>query len=344
MAAFTLEKLPKPASQQVGVGLGMLAVMIWGGYLAYTRAGIVQGISAQEMTFLRFLVAALLMLPWAWRQLASIKHHLTLSKALVLMFTAGPLFILLGAGGYHYAPLAHGAAIQPASITLTGILLGTLWLGEKLTSKQAIGIVILVIGTSIVAWYGHGQAVHFNLHTLQGELMFVGAGMLWALFSYFCKRWLVPPLVATATVAIGSAMVYVPIYLWLNGFTKLLIIPISTLFTQAVVQGALSGVLAVLAYSKVVQIMGVSKASMFPAMVPSVALLFGIQAVGETPTTLQWFGVMVSLIGFVMINKIQLRKNQYGQPQRSKTQPSNAWFRKTHQGIPAHEVQVCKSL
>jgi drug/metabolite transporter (DMT)-like permease len=329
MAAFLFEKLTKPASQHVGVGLGILAVMIWGGYLAYTRAGITQGISAQEMTFLRFLVAALLMLPWAWRHLALIKNHLTLSKALVLTFTAGPLFILLGAGGYQYAPLAHGAAIQPATITLTGILLGTWWLREKLNPKQITGIVMLVIGTSIVALYGPGQTVHFNLHTLQGELMFVGAGMLWGLFSYFCKRWLVPPLVATATVAIGSAMVYVPIYLWFNGFTKLLVIPTATLLTQAMVQGVLSGVIAVLAYSKVVQIMGVSKASMFPALVPSVALLLGIPVVGETPTTLQWCGVMVSLIGFVMINKIQL---------------SRAVLSKTPQSMPLIDGQIVKSL
>lgn len=312
MLAHSFGKLTNILRQYVGIALGILAALIWGGYLAYTRAGIVNGVSANEMTLLRFAVAAIIMLPWSIGHLGLIKQHLTLAKALVLTLTAGPLFILLGAGGYEYAPLALGATIQPAVITLTGIFLGTWILGEKLTSTQIFGVFTLIIGTCMVAFYDKSQIVALTAQTLQGMLMFVAAGILWALFSYFCKRWAIPPLVATATVASLSAMVYVPIYLWTYGITKLVAIPASTLITQGLVQGVLSGVVAVLAYSKVVQIMGVGKASMFPALVPSVAVLFGVFLVDEMPTYLQCCGVIISLFGFALINRMLVSKTQQG--------------------------------
>lgn len=312
MIAHAFGPLINTLSRHVGIALGILAVLIWGGYLAFTRAGIVNGVSAHEMTLLRFAVAALIMLPWSISHFGLIKQHLTFAKALVLTLTAGPLFILLGAGGYEYAPLALGATIQPAAISLTGIFLGTWLLAEKLTSTQTVGVFTLIIGTCMVAFYDKSQVVALTAQTLQGMLMFVGAGILWALFSYFCKRWAIPPLVATATVASLSAMVYVPIYLWTHGITKLVAIPAATLITQAIVQGVLSGVIAVLAYSKVVQIMGVSKASMFPALVPSVAVLFGVLLVDEIPTFLQCCGVIVSLFGFTLINRMLVSKTQQG--------------------------------
>ena len=54
-----------------------------------------------------------------------------------------------------------------------------------------------------------------------------------------------------------------------------------TLATQALVQGLLSGVVAVFAYGRAVARLGAARAAVFAAMVPAVAILLGIPVAGE---------------------------------------------------------------
>jgi hypothetical protein len=46
------------------------------------------------------------------------------SRAFGLMLLAGPLFLWLGVGGYAFAPLAHAAVVQPASVMIGTTVFG----------------------------------------------------------------------------------------------------------------------------------------------------------------------------------------------------------------------------
>ena len=48
------------------------------------------------------------------------------------------------------APLGHGGVITPSCATLGGLLLATLWLGEKFIAKRAIGALIIVGGLVVI--------------------------------------------------------------------------------------------------------------------------------------------------------------------------------------------------
>lgn len=69
------------------------------------------------------------------------------------------------------------------------------------------------------------------------------------------------------------------------------------LLTQAVVQGALSGLLAVYAFGKAVAILGPARAAIVPALVPGLAVLAGIPVAGEWPDAVQWLGLAVVMAG-----------------------------------------------
>ena len=64
-------------------------------------------------------------------------------------------------------------------------------------------------------------------------------------------------------------------------------------------QGLLSGVVAVLAFTRAVALLGASSASIFPAMVPAVAVLVGIPLTGELPTGPQTLGLLIVSLGLV---------------------------------------------
>ena len=294
--AFAPPPAAIPAPIVRGVALGLGAALIWGAYLAMARAGVNSGLTSADIAFLRYVPAGLLLLPVFMRSGIANAAGVGWGRALVLSLLVGPPFILIGVGGYAFAPLAHGAAIQPAALTLgaTGM---AIWLaGDRLDRRRAAGLAIMMAG--IVAVAGPGSLAG-NLATLPGDAMFALAGLMWAGFSVLVRRWGLAPLQATAAVSVVSAAIYGSAYLLYVGIDRLAAAPVEMLVWQIVVQGALSGVVAVVAFTQVVRLLGPGKAALFPALVPAVAVLIGIPVTGEIPGHWQVLGIVLATAGLV---------------------------------------------
>jgi drug/metabolite transporter (DMT)-like permease len=288
---------PKLSPETLGIALGIVAAVIWGTYLAMARAGVSTGLGSADIAFIRSSVAGLIMAPWLlWHQplrLAGVGWR----RAIVLACLAGPLFVLIGAGGFQFAPLAHGAVLQPAAITIGGTIAASTMFGERLTAARIVGITTILIGLVVIA----GPGLLFGgASTPVGDAMFVTAGLMWAAFSILSKRWAVGPLAATAVVSVLSAAVYAPGYLVINGLDRLLALPANTLLAQVLIQGVLSGVVAVIAFSRAVQLLGPGHAAVFPAMVPAAAIILGVPIAGEWPTALQFSGLATVTFGLLI--------------------------------------------
>jgi drug/metabolite transporter (DMT)-like permease len=71
------------------------------------------------------------------------------------------------------------------------------------------------------------------------------------------------------------------------------------MITQALLQGLMQGVVALTAYSQAIRVLGVSRAVLFPAMVPAVSILVGIPIVGEIPNSTQISGLLLVTVGLM---------------------------------------------
>ena len=284
--------------------LGAAAATIWGLYLALARQGISAGLTPVDIAAFRYVTAGLVMLPWlvvAWPEVRAVG----LWRSLALATLAGPPFILLGVGGYQFAPLAHGAVVQPATVTVLGMILATLVLGEALTRARILGTTIIVAGIAVIA--GPGLLTGGGLTPL-GDAMFAGAGVLWAGFTLLSRRWKVPPVAGTAIVSVISGAVMLPWALASHGIAHYASLPLGTLAVQILVQGVLTGVVSVIAFTRAVGLIGASRAAIFPALVPAAAILIGIPVAGEWPTALQWAGLALVSTGLlVAVGVIALR-------------------------------------
>lgn len=296
--------LARPEIQ--GIAFGLTAAAIWGAYLAMARAGVSAGLQSTDIAAIRFGVAGLVMLPWLLRHGVMGMAGMGLVKAGALALLAGPLFVLVGVGGYTFAPLAHGAVVQPAALTLGSVGLAMLVLGERPDRSRVIGVAVILAGLAVTAGPG---LMSGGVLTPLGDLMFAAAGMLWAVFTVLNRRWNIAPLAATAAVSVLSAAVYVPIYLLAIGPDRLLAAPPATLAAQIVVQGLLSGVIAVIAFANANRLLGPGRAAIFPALVPAVAIALGVPITGELPTWLQLAGlVCVSLGLLVSLNIVRMHR------------------------------------
>ena len=288
---------PRLSPEAKGMLFGLAAAVIWGAYLAMAKAGVSAGLLPSDIAFVRYAVAGLIMLPWLMRHGIGSFGGVGWARAVVLATLAGPLFILVGVGGYAFAPLAHGAVLQPAALTIGSLVLATIVLGDRPTIGRIVGVGVILAGLVVIA--GPGLLVTQSLTPI-GDAMFITAGLMWAVFAILTKRWSIAPLAATAAVSVLSAAVYAPAYLATAGLDRILAAPATMIVAQVIVQGVLSGVVAVIAFSKAAQLIGAARAAVFPALVPAVAIVLGVPVAGEVPTALQLAGLAVVSAGLLI--------------------------------------------
>ncbi len=283
--------------ERYGLAFGMFAVVIWGGYLAVTRQGISAGLTAEDLSFLRYSTAGIIMLPWLCRhqplQLAGIGWF----KGSVLALLAGPPFVLVGASGFNYAPLAHSAVIQLGTLTLMGIVLSVVITRERTSKRRLVGVAIIITGLAVTA----GPALlDGSSDAWKGDLLFATAGSMWALFTVLQLRWRIAPMAATAVVSVLSGLIYSPSYLATHGLFNLMRVDTSMLIQQALVLGVLSGVVALFTFSRTVEYLGAARASLFPALAPAIAIMIGIPLTKEIPTIWQMVGLVTLSAGLLL--------------------------------------------
>lgn len=273
------------------------ATMALGASLSFAaaRAGILGGLLAIDMIFARFVVAGLIMLPllvrFGVRDLAGLGWR----RALILTLLGGAPFALLQTGGYGFAPLAHGAVIAPSTVTIVSTIGAALFLRERIGRNHLVGAAVVLIGIVLIGWDGLRQPS--GERAWAGDLMFFASSVLWAGFTLLLRHWRVPALRATAVVSVLSFAVTTPAYLCIASAAHLAALPLGLLAFQGIVQGGLQGAVTMVAYSQAVMLLGVSRAVLFPAIVPAVSVLLGIPIVGEIPSVLQVAGLGLVTLG-----------------------------------------------
>ena len=158
-----------------------------------------------------------------------------------------------------------------------------------------------MLGIGLIGWDGITQpAAKSGERAWVGDLLFFTSSLLWAGFTLLLRHWRLSALRATAVVAVLSMILATPIYLLWLGTEHLMALPFSVLAFQGLVQGGLQGVITMVAYSQAVVLLGVSRAVLFPAIVPAVSVVVGIPIVGEIPSILQIAGLGLVTLGLLI--------------------------------------------
>lgn len=264
-----------------GVGCGLVAAVIWGAWPVVSRLGVTQTLSPYDLTALRFAVSGLVLLPIVW---ARGSGGLGLGRSLVLATGAGVPYVLVSITGLTFAPASHAGIVTPGCMMMFAALGGWLVIGDRPNGQRLAGIGIVVAGVCLLGLDGFSGA---GSDVRVGDMMFVLSGALWAGFTVAVRRWSVDPLHATALVSVVSMAGFLPLYLIWGG-SGLTTAPLGKVVFQALYQGVLAAVVALLAYTRAVAVLGACGGAMFGALVPAVAAVSSIPILNEWPTTPAW--------------------------------------------------------
>ena len=287
-----LSVTPSRARTALAIGAAVLAMLIYASQFVLSRWSMQRTLSLWDLAALRFTVAGLVSLPVllrhrpagavAWRRVAA------------LSVAAGAPYALIMYGGLVLAPAAHGAVIVTGVTAVVTTALAWLWFGVRPWPARTAGLVLVVIGLTLVGSPGVGGGGHAWL----GDALFIVAGVLFALFTVGARHWRVDPLPATAAVWV-LALPYVPIYAAVAG-PRVLEAPRGEVVFQALFQGLGVAIAALALYAWAIRVLGDARAALFMPLVPVFGVLLGVAVLDEVPAAVQVVGIAGVTLGMAL--------------------------------------------
>jgi drug/metabolite transporter (DMT)-like permease len=286
--------MPGMPASAAGIACGAGAALFWAAGFVAARHGIAIGFSPADIAIHRFVWAGLVFLPLVARHGLRDLAGVGWAKGVTLTVFGGPPLALLSYAGFLFVPLAHGGVIQPSCAALGGLALASLVLKEKLPIGRALGAAVIVAGLAVI---GADALATIGTHGLVGDLAFVSAGLMFALFATLLRRWRVAPMRAVAVTSVVS-LIGLPIHWLVFGFERMIGLGLVENLVQLVAQGIFAGAGATYLFTRSVVLLGAGRAAVFPSLVPGFTLLIGVVVLGEVPSLAQLAGFVIVLIGF----------------------------------------------
>jgi drug/metabolite transporter (DMT)-like permease len=280
-----------------GAFYGLAAVCIWAGFIVVSRVGVQTSLTPLDVAAIRFSVAGLLLLPHLLSKGLALDRLGWTGVAAIIMGCGAPMVLLVNVG-LLFAPAAHGGALFPGVMPLMVAVLAAGALNEPFTPPKAVGLALIVIGAIGIVWITGGAiGTRQNL----GHVLFLAAGFVWACYTVAMRRARLDGLHAAAIAGVGSLALYLPIYAAVSG-TRVFNAPPFDIGLQAIVQGVLTAIVALLLYGRMVSLLGATAGAAFVALTPAMTALLAIPILGEWPLFTDWVAIAMISIGVYAVS------------------------------------------
>ena len=297
------------AEKRFGRGPWPWIMMVSGAFIVSTNhvlgRYVINDIPPIGLAFWRVAIGALVLLPFAWRELADklpvIRQHWKLF--LVMAFVFMPLGNAAVYVAYNFTTAINGAVIATAQPALT-ILLAWLVLHQIITSKQLLGISVAALGVLVIVLRGDLWAIR-TLTFSGGDLLMLLGTAGFAVYTILLRR--VPaeigPMLILIIVQILGAATLAPFYV----YESLTYLPVPITIESLLVIGWIGTAIAVVAVGLAnmsVLTLGPAKASIGHYLRALFISLMAIVLLGEAlepfhlvAFTLVLFGVVLMTLG-----------------------------------------------
>src|ERR1700751_3197264 len=255
------------------------------------------------LSFLRWGLAFLTILPFAWPQLErdwpAIRSRLGLM--VVLSITGISAFNTL-----QYWALEHTQALNTVLLQSASPLFVAVWslilLGVRLTLAQAFGVVLSLAGVLTILLHGDLTAlagIAFN----KGDIIFIVALVIFGFYSVLSLRR--PAIHGLSFVAFTfgcGAACLIPLWIWELWSRPVMALDAANLLTLIYV-AIFPSTLAYLCFNRGVQLIGANRAAPFFHVVPVFGAVMAILFLGERPQLFHITGSALVLTGVFVASR-----------------------------------------
>ena len=286
----------------------VLPPLFWAGNTVLAR-GVAELIPPVAMSFWRWTIALLILLPFTWKQTLSdwpeIRKHWKIIFLLGLFGIASFNTLLYTAA---HSTTAINIALTQSVMPVIIVLISFILFRDRITPVQIFAITLCTLGAGYIVIHGEWSRL-LQLKFVSGDLIMLLAVALYGLYSVLLrKRPKIKPMsFLTTTFAVG-VLILLPFYLWERQVTA----PLE--LTQPVIISLLyvafcPSILAYLFWNQGIHEIGANHAGLYINLVPLFASLLAVLFLGEHFQAYHLAGIVLITAGLLLFNLqfLQLR-------------------------------------
>lgn len=274
-----------------------LTVLFWSGNWVVGR-GIREDVPPIALSFWRWVIAFILLLPLAW-------PHLKAQWPQVLRHW-GILTLLGISGGACHNALTYTGLVYTTAIN--GVLLGSatpimiiglswLLLGKRLRRPEWLGVIVSFSGVFVIVSHGDLSRL-LELRPNIGDLWVLAAMFCWALYTVLLA-WRpggLHPYAFLAAIAVVGLLALLPFYLWEMASGKVILATPAALGAIAYA-GVFPALVGFVFWNKAVSEVGGNKAGLFMHLMPAFGTVLSVMFLDEVPGLYHLFGITLIFCG-----------------------------------------------
>lgn len=279
-------------NQAHGYLFGLGAVLIWSGFILVSRLGGLSELNHYDVIALRYGTCAVIVLPIWWFRF---RFNLFQAKYLLAALIGGLGYALTTFYGFELAPASHGALLLPGSMPLFIFILAVMVGQVQWSLQKVMGVMVITLGIAALFYEQLTQA-QLDASVLKGDGLFLLGAVCWGIFSVMIKHWDISPWQATISVAILSAIMYLPIYgLFAPKNISFDVLP--AVITQMFYQGFMATIVQLLLFVRAVELIGAANMGSIMAFVPLIAGVAALFVFSEPVTASLISGLILVAFG-----------------------------------------------
>ena len=269
---------------------GVAIVFIWSGWITLSRYGMQTPLSPSDLTMLRYATALCCVLPILLR--CDWKKH-SLFQWLVVGLGVGFPYTMLSFYGLKTIGAAHAGVLVNGMLPVLGTVTAYYFFSQKISYLKYLAIVLIFVSNAIMA----GSDV-VRPEMLGGVMMLVGAAVSYTAHMTGIRLWNVHFRDVVVMVPVVNVVLFLPFFLLQS--SSLGLISVSELAVQAVYQGVVVNVVALMCVAYAIHHLGTIVVSLFMSFVPVVTAVFGLIFLGEVLNGVELFGIAGCTIGLLI--------------------------------------------
>lgn len=268
----------------------VITMLIWGSFSLLSRLSAKWQIQVWDILALRFGLAALILLPIL---IYKKDYRFLFDYRAVILACVGSIgYCVFVYSGFFYAPVVHGVVLLNGLFPVFTAILSYLFLKQPFDSNSKLSIAIISITVLLMGGLMLQTGQHFN----QGAIFFIGSAMCWAVFSILLKRWTFTAWQAMVSLAVWSAVLYLPIYAILVE-PQFSAVAWQHLAVQGLFHSVIVVIVATLSYAKAVEKIGVLKAGTIANIAPFAAAVVAVPLLNEPLNRVMLCGLIGMAVG-----------------------------------------------
>lgn len=264
-----------------------ITMCIWGGFTILSRLNLHWHVSAWDLVAMRFAIAFIILMPVLVykKDLAFLWHP----RPIILALTGGLAYCLTVYTAFLHAPAAHAAIFLNGCIPLCTALAAYLLFKQPFDKHTWLSLSIMLSALALMSYLMlHEQASAFGI----GDILFFLSAVWWGIFTVLLKQWKLSAWHSMASVAIWSALIYLPIYILFIPKHFQEAEPVHLLI-QGVFHGVLVVIIATLTYVAAIERLGAFKTGSIVTLAPFIAAVIAVPLLNEPLSP----AIMCGLVG-----------------------------------------------